>query len=146
MVPLSIILGRFRSYAGPFGGYVGTLLCYLFIKFINLSIDLSFYRSNDLSTYRSIVVPIGVCLSTSNKISLERGPQGEWGPGSARARAKRASIWRPFWRARADPFHPKDLFQRKMCYLFLYLIYFLVFFIFFLYLFDVFARQLSTLN
>ena len=30
----------------------------------------------------------------SNKISLERGPRGEWGPGSARARML-ASIWSP---------------------------------------------------
>ena len=54
------------------------------------------------------------------KISLERGPQGEWGPGrAARARAKKVSKLKPFWRARArrdqDPFHPKDLFQRKVC-------------------------------
>ena len=26
--------------------------------------------------------------STTNKISIERGPRGEWGPGSARARKK----------------------------------------------------------
>ena len=55
------------------------------------------------------------------KISLERGPQGEWDPGrAARARAKKVSKLKPFWRARAarraqDPFHPKDPFQRKLC-------------------------------
>ena len=41
-----------------------------------------------------------------NKISLERGPRGEWGPGSARARML-ASIWSP-WRARG----PRNLSLR----------------------------------
>ena len=43
---------------------------------------------------------------------------GEWSPGrAARARAKRAFIWRHFWRARGEPqdiFHPEDAFQRKL--------------------------------
>ena len=48
----------------------------------------------------------------SNKISLERGPRGEWGPGSARARML-ASIWSPC--ADPGPFHSEDPFQRKLC-------------------------------
>ena len=40
--------------------------------------------------------------NASNTLSFERGPWGERGPGrAARARAKMASILRPFWRARA---------------------------------------------
>ena len=49
-----------------------------------------------------------------NKISLERGPQSEWGPGRA-ARAKRASIWRHFWRPRT-PFTPRTSFKGKCVY------------------------------
>ena len=48
---------------------------------------------------------------TIKKISLERGPQGERGP---RARARKVSKNESHSRARADPFHPKDPFQRKL--------------------------------
>ncbi len=56
--------------------------------------------------------------NASNTLSFERGPWGERGPGrAARARAKMASILRPFWQARArraqDPIHPEDPFQGK---------------------------------
>ena len=40
--------------------------------------------------------------STTNKISIERGPRGEWGPGSARAR-KKLQFGALDARARADP-------------------------------------------
>ena len=45
-----------------------------------------------------------------NKISIERAPSRWMGP---RARAKRASNWRPFWRARADPFTPRTSFKGR---------------------------------
>ena len=55
--------------------------------------------------------------NASNTLSFERGPWGERGPGrTARARAKMASILKPFWRARGraqDPIHPEDPFQGK---------------------------------
>ena len=44
-----------------------------------------------------------------NTISFERGPWGERGPGRARARAKMASILRPFSRARGSPRTPFTL-------------------------------------
>ena len=49
-----------------------------------------------------------------NTISLERGPRGEWGPGSARARTK-LQFRALDARARTqDPFHSEDPFQRKL--------------------------------
>ena len=44
----------------------------------------------------------GAQISTENAISLERGPRGEWGPGSARTRVKSFNL-EPLTRARADP-------------------------------------------
>ena len=52
-------------------------------------------------------------LALHKKISLERGPWGERGPGrAARARQKGLKIEAILARARAqDPFHPKDPFK-----------------------------------
>ena len=48
--------------------------------------------------------------NASNTLSFERGPWGERGPGrAARARAKMASILKPFWRARSAPRTPFTL-------------------------------------
>ena len=52
--------------------------------------------------------------NASNTLSLERGPQGEWGSWGA----KMASILRPFWRARArraqDPHSPWGPLSREI--------------------------------
>ena len=46
-----------------------------------------------------------VLVSPANisKISLERGPQGKWGPGHVHAHCAQ------------NPFYSKDPFQRKLC-------------------------------
>ena len=54
-----------------------------------------------------LYIPPPPTANASNTLSFERGPWGERGPGrAARARAKMASILKPFWRARPGPHSP----------------------------------------
>ena len=72
----------------------------------------NFVLSNNLP--KDLKYPL-VHVSDTNTISLERGPRGEWGPGSARARTK-LQFGALDARARTqDPFHSEDPFQRKLC-------------------------------
>ena len=59
-------------------------------------------KSIYVPTAGDIYIYVYMYIYIYNNFSLERGPRGEWGPGSPRARVKSFNL-EPLTRARADP-------------------------------------------
>ena len=92
--------------------YIILISCFLITSVCSLNIVFAYWSAN-----RFFCPEERRLKATLNKISFERGPQGEWGPGSARARVK-SPKWKLFRRARArgprTPFTLRTRFRGKL--------------------------------
>ena len=70
-------------------------------------------KSIYVPTAGDIYIYMYICIYIYNNFSLERGPRGEWGPGSVRAR-KKLQFGALDARARTQ-----DPFQRKLSYIYI---------------------------